>query len=265
MTSQTLLNSWIHLLLPQYCITTKSLPILKQRDMADSNDKDVEEELPRSQQDDTSEISQHLQEQNISDTVDIDVDDGDELSATFALFCFEWVPPEYIEDILEQNGQCLGCYDIWLPGDYSTLPLPAPYDHQDTCPPVPPNYRSPFIGATIEQAFDHVLYAPEGRVNKKHIIVLEKKLFEEKQWVRIYRKESNDPEFVVRNLQPGNITDLPGNAYNVSELLGGYDRDNWDQYIEDWEYFGFLVTRGDERLYGDPADLHAEYKRLTQR
>lgn len=170
------------------------------------------------------------------------VDDFDEnFYMTFALFCFEDVPLETIEAVLEGSAANEHEYYYWLADtDYTNL-SPSIYGGPNgTRAPLPRTWKSPFVGCTPETAFEHVKNAPGDFLNKKHIVVLDKKLFEERKMLRIYRKEGLEPEGIDEDLgmelKPGDITEVGGLAYTSVGMLIGYDRGPgyWGYYVDEW-------------------------------
>jgi hypothetical protein len=135
-------------------------------------------------------------------------------------------------------------YFYWLADGYSTLPLQEKEDGEaeGTVPPLPHNWRSPFLGSTVEAAFEYVKNAPGRLLNRKHIVVLDRKLFEERQMLRVYRLEGAEPDFAAElglNIQPGDITEVGGEAYTT--ILGMYyDRGtgSWGFNVKNWKSEG---------------------------
>jgi hypothetical protein len=110
---------------------------------------------------------------------DYNIDHLDEGYDTYALFCFKDVPNEMIEDILEGSAREMSdVYYYWLADNYSTLP----HEQEDeeievTVPPLPCTWHSPFLGSIVEAAIEYVKNAPGKLLNRKHIVVLNRKLF----------------------------------------------------------------------------------------
>jgi len=100
-------------------------------------------------------LDQPLQEHSrIEDDPNIDhLDEGYDI---YALFCFEDVPLEMIEDVLEGPAKGMSdCYHYWLADDYSTLPQEQENGEiEGTVPPLSRTWRSLFLGSTIEAAFE---------------------------------------------------------------------------------------------------------------
>jgi hypothetical protein len=92
-------------------------------------------------------LSQSLQEHHkIEDEYNIDhLDEGYDI---YALFCFEDVPLEMIEDVLEGSARAMSdVYHYWLADDYSTLPQEQEdKEIEGTVPPLSRTCRSRFLG-----------------------------------------------------------------------------------------------------------------------
>lgn len=193
------------------------------------------------------EISQNSQEHDIT-ADEYDVDDFDEDCLIYALFCFEDVPLEMIEDVLQRSVEEVGeCY-YWLADhDYSTLPQ-SEDGELGTRPPLPRSWRSPFLGSSLKMAFEHVKNAPGRLLNRKHIVVLDKELFGTKKMLRIYRREGFEPDFADElgmNIRPGDITEVGGYAYTTIVKLIGYDRETgtWGYQVSDWKSRGLRFNK----------------------
>ena len=185
-------------------------------------------------------LDQSLQEDSrIED--DFNIDHLDEGYDIYALFCFEDVPFEMIEDILEGTAKEMSyVYYYWLADDYSTLPQEQGNGQiEGTVPPLPPTWRSPFLDSSVERAFEYVKNAPGRLLNRKHIVVLDKQLFEERRMLRVFRMEGAEPDFAVElglDVKPGDITEVGGEAHTT--ILGlFYDRGtgDWGFNVKEWK------------------------------
>lgn len=181
---------------------------------------------------------------------DYNIDHHDEGYDIYALFCFEDVPLGMIEDIVEGTAREMSdCYHYWLADDYSTLPQEQEDETEieGTVPPLPRTWRSPFLGSTVEAAFEYIKNAPGQLLNRKHIVVLDKMLFEERRMLRVYRKEGAEPHFAVElglDVKPGDITEVGGKAHTT--ILGlFYDRGTgiWGFNVKDWKSRGLTFDR----------------------
>jgi hypothetical protein len=189
------------------------------------------------------------QQENNGMVDDYNIDHLDEGYDIYALFCFEDVPLEMIEDILEGNAKEMSDgYYFWLADDYSTLPREQEDGEIDgTVPPLPRTWRSPFLGSTVEAAFGYVKNAPGKLLNRKHIVVLDRKLFEDRRMLRVYRMEGAEPDFAVElglDVKPGDITEVGGEAHTT--ILGlFYDRGTggWGFNVKDWQDEGLPFDR----------------------
>lgn len=146
-----------------------------------------------------------------------------------------------IENVLEGIAKAMSdCYHYWLADDYSTLPQEQEDGEiEGTVPPLPCTWRSPFLGSTVEAAFEYVKNAPGKLLNRKHIVVLNRKLFEERRMLRVYRMEGAEPDFAAElglNVKSGDITEVGGEAHTT--ILGlFYDRGTgeWGFNVKDWQ------------------------------
>jgi hypothetical protein len=191
-------------------------------------------------------LDQSFQEHNKVED-DYNIDHLDEGYDFYALFCFEDVPLEMIEDVLEGTAREMSdVYYYWLADDYSTLPQKREDEElAGTVLPLPRTWHSPFLGSTVEAAFEYVKNAPGKLLNRKHIVVLDRKLFEERQLLRIYRMEGAEPGFAVEpglDVKPGDITEVGGEAHTT--ILGlFYDRGTgiWGFDVKDWKSEGLPI------------------------
>jgi hypothetical protein len=193
-------------------------------------------------------LGQSFQEHSrIGDGYNIDhLDEGYDI---YALFCFEDIPLELIEDVLEGSAREMSeVYYYWLAHDYSTLPQEREDEEiEGTVPPLPRTWRSPFLGSTVEAAFEFVKNAPGKLLNRRHIVVLDRKLFEERRMLRVYRMEGAEPGFAVElglDVKPGDITEVGGEAHTT--ILGlFYDRGTgiWGFNVKDWKSEGLPFDR----------------------
>ncbi|CAD0083383.1 unnamed protein product, partial [Aureobasidium vineae] len=165
---------------------------------------------------------------------DYNIDEWDEDCLVYALFCFEDVLLEVIKQVLEHSAEEVYGYCYWLADDCSTLPQSLA--EGATKPPLPRIWHSPFVDSTIESAFQHIKDAPGDFLNRKHVVVLDPKLFKERKLLRVYRKERLEPEGFDEDPgmdsgpQPGDITGGGGRTYTtVGQLMGSwaYKVDNW--------------------------------------
>jgi hypothetical protein len=178
---------------------------------------------------------------------DYNIDHLNEGYDFYALFCFEDVPLGVIEDILEETAREMSdVYYYWLADDYSTLPQKREDEElAGTVPPLTQTWRSPFLGSTVEAAFEYVKNAPGKLLNRKHIVFLDKKLFEDRRMLRVYRMEGAEPDFAVElglDVKPGDITEVGGEAHTT--ILGlFYDRGtgDWGFNVKDWKDEGLPI------------------------
>lgn len=189
-----------------------------------------------------NDLSQSFQEHSRTED-DYNTDHLDEGYDIYALFCFEDMPLEIINDVLEGSAKEMSdVHYYWLADDYSTLPQKQEdgAEIEGTVPPLPRTWLSPFLGSSVEAAFEYVKNAPGELLNRKHIVVLDKRLFEERRMLRAYRMEGPEPDFAVElglNVNPGDITEVGGQAHTT--ILGlFYDRGTgiWGFNVKDWKY-----------------------------
>ncbi|KAH0037938.1 hypothetical protein KCU78_g1578, partial [Aureobasidium melanogenum] len=94
---------------------------------------------------------------------------------------------QMINGLLEQVNKESQIYNIWL----AETAIPDGLTEEDgeaTVPPIDGNWQSAFVGDTVEQAFEFLTKIPlEKSLNRTYIIVLDKNLYEQKNWVVLYR------------------------------------------------------------------------------
>ena len=129
-----------------------------------------------------------------------------------------------IEEVIQQAAhKTSGDYLLWLADSYDNLPVEdgvrAP---MGTVPPINPEWRSPFT--TIERAAEFIKGAPRDRgLDLQHFVVLDKDLYLEKEWLIAYKFGRG-----------GVPVPLPVVAKAITFMLGGYDRNMWKHYVEDY-------------------------------
>lgn len=140
-----------------------------------------------------------------------------------------------IEEVLTKNEKASGIYSYWLADSYDNLPKEES-DEGTECP-VDPTWRSPFIGKPIEDLVEFLRKVPPDRgINKYHFMVLDKKQYEEKGWLKVYKRYRKEPNI-------GRLTSLPGNVTELVSFTDGYDNDTWDTYLEEWHKYGLPVIK----------------------
>ena len=132
-----------------------------------------------------------------------------------------------IEEVLEEAAEeSLGVYEFWLADCYDNL---SPEDHytaygSGTVPPIDLEWRSPFLGKTLEDASEFVRGAPRnGVLNLEHLVVLNKSLYSEKGWLTAYKF-----------CRGGVPVPLPLIAKYATCMLSVYHYDMWKHYVEDY-------------------------------
>lgn len=124
--------------------------------------------------------------------------------------------------------------NFWLADSYSNLPQKQG-DGGTQCP-IDPTWRSPFIGKSIQHLVEFVRSAPIGRgINKFHFLVLEKKQYDDKGWLTVWKRDMDDRD---------NLTSIPGDVENAAWFIDGYNDDMWEQYLEEWREDGEPFTSG---------------------
>ncbi|KAG9614766.1 hypothetical protein KCU86_g258, partial [Aureobasidium melanogenum] len=99
---------------------------------------------------------------------------------------------QMINGLLEQVNKESQIYNIWL----AETAIPDGLTEEDgeaTVPPIDGNWQSAFVGDTVEQAFEFLTKIPlEKSLNRTYIIVLDKNLYEQKNWVVLYRIDEEE-------------------------------------------------------------------------
>lgn len=131
-----------------------------------------------------------------------------------------------INEVLEKSADETGDHLLWLADDtFEQLP-----NDKGTIinAPVPSTWRSPFIDKSIEEAFEFFSTIPLDKdLIREYIAVLNKRLYEEKGWVVLYKIDDN-----------GEITCIPCRAEMSLLQMGSYSQDEWPIHLKDWRLEG---------------------------
>lgn len=129
---------------------------------------------------------------------------------------------EVLDKVAEEQGDNL----LWLAEDkFENLPKE---NCTTTKPPIPSTWRSPFIGKTIEDAFEYLSTIPlDKSLGRDYIAVLNKRLYERKGWLVLYKIDTD-----------GEITSIPCAAELSLTQMASYAQDNWPVHLKDWREKG---------------------------
>ena len=136
-----------------------------------------------------------------------------------------------INEVLEKVHEEHGIYHLWLAED-TLRSYPTDLD-EATVPPVSSNWRSPFAGKTIEDAFTFMSCIPadpdgsDDTMNKTYIVVLDRDLYESRGWVVVCKID-----------EEGTITTAPCAARNAMLHINSLSWYLWPNYLERWRNEG---------------------------
>jgi len=132
-----------------------------------------------------------------------------------------------INEVLKEVYKNCHIHNIWL-ADPDSLEGLLEEDEEATVPPIDESWQSPFLGLTIEQAFEFVGKAPlEKSLNRELIIVWDQALYEQKRWVVICRIDGG-----------GEITSIPYLAHMCMVFIDSGTEHLWSEYLEEWQKHG---------------------------
>lgn len=142
---------------------------------------------------------------------------------------------------------------MWLADTHDSIPDYDPQDPsaQGTIGPIDSNWRSPFIGCTVEEvaAFIQATPKPPKSLGKRFFAVLQKDLYEQSKQLLIYKiLDAEDDDSAKLTVQS-----VPCPAHLVGYFFMSYDRYFWDKAVK---YQGLFYGHGyhwDE----DDSDLTA--------
>jgi hypothetical protein len=143
---------------------------------------------------------------------------------------------------MEEQGEPL----LWLADTYDTIPDydPASPGAQGTLGPVDSNWRSPFIGSSVEEVASFIRATPKPTkpLSKLFFAVLQKERFEQSKQILIYKildvAGAGDGSFKLQS--------VPCPVHLAGYFLCSYDRYFWKQAVE---HQGLYYSHG--YLWGD--------------
>jgi hypothetical protein len=133
-----------------------------------------------------------------------------------------------INDVLIQVNERTKAYNVWLADSVVSL---TEEDQVATEVPIDESWQSPFAGYSVEEAFKYLAtVSVENSLNRTYIIVLNKALYEQKNWVVIYRIDEN-----------GEITSIPCVAQMAMVHIDSYSWHIWPECLEQWHKHGWPI------------------------
>jgi hypothetical protein len=133
-----------------------------------------------------------------------------------------------INDFLEKVNEQIEVYDLWPADSIESFPEEGDLA---TEPPVDESWQSPFAGHSVEEAFKYLATVDlEKSLNRTYIVVLHKALYEQKDWVMIYRIDEN-----------GEITSIPCVAQMAMIHIDSYSWHIWPECLEQWHKHGWPI------------------------
>ena len=132
-----------------------------------------------------------------------------------------------INEVLEQVYRKCHIHNIWL-ADTVSLDDLTEEDEEATVPPIDSSWRSPFVGQSVEEAFEFLATVPlDKSLNRTFVIGWDQALYEQKRWVMIYRIDAN-----------GGITSIPCVAHMCMTFIDSGTEYRWPEYLEEWRKYG---------------------------
>ncbi|KAF2170363.1 hypothetical protein M409DRAFT_19183 [Zasmidium cellare ATCC 36951] len=154
-------------------------------------------------------------------TTDEEFLDDDNRIDVYALFILEDnIPQSMINEVLSTNAASNdGEHYLWPADTYSTLPRLRHWPHPETVrPPIDPNWRSLFIGKTLQQPARFVRNAPKP-LCRTFFAVLERERYERDGCIRVCKVVSAD----------GVVQSFFYNGDEVALYIEAHDRDTWEE------------------------------------
>jgi hypothetical protein len=130
-----------------------------------------------------------------------------------------------INEVLARTSDKTRADNVWLADSIESL---IEEDEVATMPPVDESWQSPFAGQPVEKAFEYLATVSlEKSLNRAHIVVLNKALYEQKDWLAIYQIDEN-----------GEITSVPCATRLCMVFIDSYTLHLWPEYLEEWRRDG---------------------------
>jgi hypothetical protein len=115
----------------------------------------------------------------------------------------------------------------------------ADEDRIGTIAPIDESWQSPFGGKSVEDAFEYLATVSlELSLNRTYIMVLNKALYEQEDWLVIYCIDED-----------GEITSIPCDTQMCMVHIDSYSWHHWPQYLEEWREEGKPVFRSRHRSH----------------
>jgi hypothetical protein len=132
-----------------------------------------------------------------------------------------------INEVLVKTIKDTGADDVWLADTIESL-IVADEDRDGTKAPINELWQSPFSGKSVEEAFKYLATVSlELSLNRTYIMVLNKALYEQKDWLVIYRIDED-----------GEITSIPCDTQMCMVHIDSYSWHHWPEYLEEWREEG---------------------------
>lgn len=142
---------------------------------------------------------------------------------------------QMINDVLEQVYQKCHIHNIWI-ADTDHLEGLTEENEEATVPPIHRSWQSPFIGQSVEKAFEFLATVPlEKSLNRTYIVVWNQALYEQERWVVICRID-----------EEGEITSIPCAAYMCMTFIDSGTEHLWPEYLEEWRKYGKPIFRSQD-------------------
>jgi hypothetical protein len=130
-----------------------------------------------------------------------------------------------INEVLQRLNDDTGAQNVWLA---DSLESSTKEDWLGTQPPIDESWQSPFAGQSVERAFEYLAtVSREISLNRTYIMVLDKTLYKQKDWLAIYQIDEN-----------GEITSIPCTAHDCMLFIDPYSWHLWPEYLEQWREDG---------------------------
>ena len=134
------------------------------------------------------------------------------------------ISTKIINEVLSRNETEAEVRYLWLADDYNNIPDLTGLFVEGTEVPIEENWRSPFIGATLDDVAEYLRGVPKPPKSlcKTYFVVLDLQLYEQRDLLMIY------------NIEDGILEGLACSANWVGCWLTGHDRDTWEERYKSW-------------------------------
>lgn len=126
---------------------------------------------------------------------------------------------------------------LWLADTYDSLPDydPADPSAQGTDSSVDKDWRSPFIGSSVEEvaAFIQAAPKPPKPLYKQFFAVLQKEMYEQSKQVLIYRASRKESDNTIES----NLESVPCPVHLVGVFFNLYDQYHWNRAVTEQALF----------------------------